>query len=92
MKKAEYMSHHICEEADGIISSVTTFGVFVQLENTVEGLVRYEDIGDDFYDFDEKHYCAIGRNFGRKFAIGDKMHVKVKTVDLESYEVYFVLI
>lgn len=92
MKKAEYMSHHIGEEADGIISSVTTFGVFVQLENTVEGLVRYEDIGDDFYDFDEKHYCAVGRNFGRKFAIGDKMHVKVKTVDLESYEVYFVLI
>ena len=92
MKKAEYMSHHIGEEADGIISSVTTFGVFVQLDNTVEGLVRYEDIGDDFYDFDERHYCATGRNLGRKFAIGDKVHVKVRTVDLESYEVYFVMI
>lgn len=90
MKKAEYMTYHIGEEYDGVISGVTSFGIFVQLENTIEGLIRYEDIGDDYYDLDQKHYCAIGRTYGRKFTLGDKAHIRVKSVDMDEHEVNFV--
>ena len=92
LKKAEYMKHHIGEEYDGVISGVTSFGIFVQLENTIEGLVRYEDIGDDYYDLDQRHYCSIGRRWGRKFTLGDKVRIKVKSVDVDQHEVNFVFV
>ena len=52
MKKAEYMSYHIGEEYDGIISGVTSFGVYVRLENTIEGMIKIDNIGDDYFDYD----------------------------------------
>ena len=77
MKMAEYMEDKIGEEFDGIISSVTEFGVFVELENTVEGLIRFDNLGKEYYDYDEKHKCLIGHNSKEIFKIGDKIRVKV---------------
>ena len=53
IKMAEYMEQHIGEEYDGIISSITSFGVFVELENTVEGMIRFDKLGDEYFEYDE---------------------------------------
>ena len=77
----EYMSEHIDEEFDGIISSVTSFGVFVELENTIEGLVHVENMKDDYYIFDEKNVIMTGKNSKRVLKIGDKVRIKVIAAD-----------
>ena len=91
MKKTEYMSYHLGEEYEGIISGVTPFGLFVQLENTVEGLVRYENIGDDYYEYDERSHTASGMSTGRKFSIGNRLEIKVMRADVHSKEIDFLL-
>ena len=91
IKKAEYMESRIGEEYEGIISSVTSFGVFVELENTVEGLIRFEDLGDEYFIYDEERKRLIGEKTNKIFKIGDKIKIKVKdaskllrTVDFEK--------
>ena len=69
IKKAMYMYERIGEEYEGIISSVTGFGLFVELDNTIEGLIRYETLNDDYYIFDSQNYSAVGEHFKRKFTI-----------------------
>ena len=91
MKKAEYMTYHIGEEYEGIISSVTSFGIFVELENTVEGIIRYKDI-DEFFDFDEENYTASGRENGRIFRIGDTLNVRVFDAIPELKEIVFEIV
>lgn len=81
IKMCEYMSEHIDEEFDGIISSVTSFGVFVELENTIEGLVHVENMKDDYYIFDEKNVTMTGKNSKRVLKIGDKVRIKVIAAD-----------
>ena len=61
LKKAEYMMDRIGEEFEGIISSVTSFGIFVELPNTVEGLVHINDLDDDYYIYDEQHLMLLGQ-------------------------------
>ena len=78
LKKAEYMESRIGEEYDGIVSSITSFGMFVELENTVEGLVRFEDIGNEYYIFDEERKQLIGENSNKVYKIGDKVKIRVK--------------
>lgn len=92
IKKAIYMMGKIGEEFSGVISSVTNFGLFVELENTVEGLIRYEDLRDDYYIFDEKNYVARGERLGRKYTIGDNVIVRVKDANPQLMEVNFELI
>ena len=92
IKKAIYMMSKIGEEFIGVISSVTNFGIFVELENTVEGLIRYEDLRDDYYIFDEKNYVASGEKFRRKYTIGDNVLVKVKDANPQLMEVNFELV
>ena len=92
IKKAIYMMSKIGEEFIGVISSVTNFGIFVELENTVEGLIRYEDLRDDYYIFDEKNYVALGEKFRRKYTIGDNVLVKVKDANPQLMEVNFELV
>jgi len=92
LKKAEYMSERIGEEYDGIISSVTNFGFFVELSNTVEGLVHMSSLDDDYYIFDEAHLCLIGENSKKIFKLGDEVKIKVDRVEMDSHEVYFKLI
>ncbi len=91
LKKAEYMKEHIGESYDGIISSCTSFGLFVELENTVEGLIRMVDLYDDYYIFDEKRYTLMGERTGRTYKIGDPIRVTVSDVNVDLREISFVL-
>lgn len=77
IKKAEYMEKHIGEEYSGIISSVTQFGIFVELENTVEGLIRFDNLGDDYYIYEEEKKRIIGERTNKIYKIGDKVKIKV---------------
>lgn len=92
LKKAEYMQDKIGEDFEGVISSVTGFGLFVELENTVEGLVHVSDLSDDYYNFDERSYALIGERTGNVFRIGDAIKVKVSGVNLEEQAVDFEII
>lgn len=78
LKKAEYMENHIGEVYEGIVSSVISKGIFVELYNTVEGMISFTDMQDDYYIFDDKNLCAIGTKTRRIIRIGDKMTIKVK--------------
>lgn len=92
LKKAEYMKERIGEEYEGIISNVTSFGMFIELENTVEGLVRISNIDDDYYMYDEKHHTMIGERSKRTFRIGDVLNIRVDKVDIANKNIDFVLI
>lgn len=78
LKKAEYMEKRIGEEYEGIVSSVTSFGIFVELENTVEGLIRFEDLGDEYFIYDENRKRLIGERTNKTYKIGDKVLIRVK--------------
>ena len=92
LKKAEYMSDRLGEEYVGIVSSLTNFGIFVQLENTVEGLVRYKDMRDDFYDFDEDNYIVRGERYGMVYNLGDPVRIRVVGTDLDKRTIDFKLL
>lgn len=92
LKKAEYMVQFIGEEFNGIISSVTSFGMFIELQNTVEGLVRVADLADDYYIFDDEHLRLIGEHTKKKFTIGDAVIIKVEDVDVDNREVDFSIV
>jgi len=92
LKKAEYMKDRIGEEYDGIISSVTSFGMFVELENTIEGLVHMSNMEDDYYQFDETHHMLIGERRRRTFRIGDSVRIKVLNADIANRTIDFSLV
>ena len=77
LKKAEYMQDKVGEEYDGIVSSVTQFGIFVELENTVEGLIRFENLGDEYFIYDEDRKRLIGERTNITYKIGDKVKIRV---------------
>ena len=77
IKKAEYMEDKIGEEYEGIVSSVTNFGIFVELENTVEGLIRYENLGNEYFIYNEEKKQAIGQQTNTTYKIGDKVKIRV---------------
>lgn len=77
LKKAEYMENKIGEEYEGIVSSVTQFGIFVELENTVEGLIRFENLGDEYFIYDEERKRLIGEKTNKTYKIGDKVKIRV---------------
>ena len=79
IKKAEYMENKIGEEYEGIVSSVTNFGIFVELDNTIEGLIRYENLGYEYFIYNEERREAIGEQSHKVYKIGDK--VKIRVVD-----------
>ncbi|WP_088006501.1 ribonuclease R [Indiicoccus explosivorum] len=89
LKKAQYMADKIGEEFDGIVSSVTNFGLFVELPNTIEGLVHVSNLTDDFYRFDERQMMMIGERSKRQFRIGDEVTVRVLDVKPEESAVDF---
>ncbi|NLW12796.1 MAG: ribonuclease R, partial [Clostridiaceae bacterium] len=91
LKKAEYMMDKIGMEYDGIISGVTNYGIFVQLANTVEGLVRVTALDDDYYVYNEKHYCLIGERTRKVYRLGDTMKIRVSKVDITTRNIDFVL-
>ena len=77
IKKAEYMENKIGEEYEGIVSSVTNFGIFVELDNTIEGLIRYENLGDEYFIYNEERREAIGEQSHKVYKIGDKVKIRV---------------
>lgn len=77
IKKAEYMESRIGKEYDGIVSSITSFGMFVELENTVEGLIRFENLGDEYFIYDEDRKRLIGERTNTTYKIGDKVKIRV---------------
>ena len=92
LKKAEFMVQHIGEEFEGIISSVANFGMFVELPNTVEGMVHIANMTDDYYNFDERQMALIGERQAKVFRIGDPVKVKVINVDVDERMIDFQII
>ena len=80
LKKVQYMSRHIGEIYDGVISSITSYGMYVELPNTVEGLVHINSLLDYYY-YDEEKYELVGENTGRRFKLGEKITIQVKDTD-----------
>lgn len=91
LKVAEYMSTRIGNEYKGMVSSLTNFGMFVQLDNTVEGLIRYSDMVDDYYEFDEKNYYVIGVHTRKIYRLGDIVKIRVTKADLVKRTIDFML-
>ena len=81
------------EQFDGVISGVTEWGLYVELnENKCEGMIPMRDLGDDYYDFDEKNYCLTGRRHHKKFSLGDPVTIKVARANLEKKQLDFALV
>ncbi|MFR3497946.1 MAG: ribonuclease R, partial [Paraclostridium bifermentans] len=90
--KARYMEDRVGEEFVGIVSSVTSFGMFIELDNTVEGLVRLADMGDDYYIFDENTFTILGERTKKMYRIGDVVKIKVEKVNVDFKEIDFKLL
>ena len=91
MKMAEYMEKHIGEEFEGIISGVMSFGMFIELPNKIEGLIKIEDLKDDYYHYDESTFSMIGNKNKRGYRLGDNVKVEVKAANKENHTVDFIL-
>ena len=86
------MEDRIGEEFEGIVSSVTSFGMFVELPNTIEGLVHINSLEDDYYIYDENHLALIGERTKKIYRLGDEVKIKCSRVDIENREIYFDLL
>lgn len=91
MKKAQYMEQYIGSVFTGVISGVTANGIFVELPNTVEGMIRIASLQDDYYEYDEEHYALIGENSRRTYKLGQKIQVMVSDVNTVLRTVDFIL-
>ena len=91
MKMAEYMGNHIGEEFNGIVSGVMSFGMFIELPNKIEGLVRIDDLKDDYYRYDESTFSLIGNNNKRGYRLGDNVTVIVKAASKINHTIDFIL-
>jgi ribonuclease R len=91
-KQVEFMQDKIGQEFMGVISGVTDWGIYVELENKCEGMVSVNSLDDDFYIFDEKNYCLIGRHTHRKYQLGDEVKVEIIKANLEKKQLDFRLV
>lgn len=92
-KQVEYMGDHLGEVYDGVISGVTEWGLYVELDdNKCEGLVPVRDLADDYYDFDEKNYSLVGRRNGTRYRLGDNVKVQVARANLDRKQLDFALV
>lgn len=92
-KQVEFMSERLGMEFEGVISGVTEWGLYVEInENKCEGMIPMRDLGDDYYDFDEKNYCLTGRRHHKKFSLGDPVTIKVARANLEKKQLDFALV
>lgn len=92
LKKAEYMIERVNEEYEGIISGITHFGMFVELDNTIEGLVRISSLVDDYYTYDEENYCYRGERTRKIYRMGDVVRIRVLRADIAKREIDFELV
>ncbi|PYG85909.1 ribonuclease R [Ruminiclostridium sufflavum DSM 19573] len=91
LKKVEYMKSHEGEIFEGIISNVTNFGMFIELENTIEGLVRMSSMEDDYYNYDDRHFCLIGERTHKVYRVGDIVKVLLAKADVSARKIEFLL-
>ena len=92
-KQVEYMADHLGEVYDGVISGVTEWGLYVEInDNKCEGLVPMRDLADDYYDFDEKNYCLVGRRHNNRYRLGDDVKVQVARAALDRRQLDFVIV
>ena len=92
IKKAEYMQNKIGKEYEGIVSGITAFGMFVELENTVEGLIKFEDLGNEYFIYNDENKTLIGENSKKVYKIGDKIKIKVIYANKQLRRINFKLI
>lgn len=92
LKKTEYMTRFVGQEFSGIISSVTSFGLFIELENTIEGLCRMSDMDDDYYHYDEQNLQLLGERKKKVYRIGDRVKIRVDRANVELREIGFVIL
>ena len=91
-KQVEFMSERIGQVFDGVISGVTEWGIYVELvENKCEGMIPIRDLDDDYYSFDDKNYCLVGRRFHKRYQLGDELTVKVARTNLDKKQLDFVI-
>lgn len=91
MKMAQYMEQHIGETFEGTISSITNFGLFITLDNTIEGFIRLGDLKDDYYEYHKQQMCLVGRHTNNKYHLGDKVNVKCAAVSKQKGEIDFII-
>lgn len=91
-KQVEFMSDKIGQVFDGVISGVTEWGIYVEItSNKCEGMIPIRELDDDYYSFDDKNYCLIGRRFKRKYQLGDELSIKVARANLDKKQLDFVI-
>lgn len=91
LKKAQYMQEHLGEEFEGIISGVTGWGIYVELPNTIEGLVHISMLDDDYYQFDEEKMLLTGEKTGKTYTLGQAVKIRVMAVDLYQKNIDFAI-
>ena len=92
-KQVEFMASHIGQTYDGVISGITEWGIYVEInENKCEGMIPMRDLGEDYFEFDEKNYCLIGRKRHKKYSLGDPVKIQVARANLEKKQLDFTLV
>ncbi len=91
LKKAQYMEGKIGQAFEGVISGITAWGVYVELPDTVEGMIHVSKLSGDYYDYNEETYEMVGRDTGRSFKLGQKIKIVVNDVDVLDKSIDFVL-
>ena len=91
-KQVEFMQEHVGEIFPGVISGVTDWGIYVELENKCEGMVPLRELDDDFYTFDEKNYCLVGRHTRKTYQLGEEVKVEIARANLEKKQLDFRLV
>ena len=92
-KQVEFMGYRMGQEFDGSVSGVTEFGLYVEVtENACEGMIPLRDLQDDYYEFDERNYCLVGRRYHKRYALGDKVRIRVERANLERRQLDFALV
>lgn len=92
-KQVEFLADHLGEVYDGVISGVTEWGLYVELDsNKCEGMVPIRDLTDDYYEFDEKNYCIVGRHTNTRYRLGDKITIQVARANLDRKQVDFAIV
>lgn len=92
-KMVEFMGEHLGEQYDAHISGITSYGIYAEIdENHCEGMIPMRDLDDDYYDFDEKNFCLIGRHHHHKYQLGDPVHIQVAQANLEKKQLDFLLL
>jgi ribonuclease R len=88
-KQVEFMQEHVGENYPGVISGITDWGIYVELENKIEGMIPIRELDDDFYIFDEKNYALVGRHKNKKYQLGDDIKIKIWRTNLEKKQLDF---